>query len=157
MLKKSALNLKKTTFVTLLIFTMFVTTGCGKLSERKFDMALRGTGMKSVVQTTEKEGVYPGVKFWKYAGSSTENKLQIQYIVLESEEKAKAFADSQEQYISTQIGGGSDKGEYYTAEAQGFFYYIGRVRDKVIIADSPVDEEDLLISVLKKMPEVPIE
>ena len=74
-----------------------------------------------------------------------------------SNEKAKAFADSQEQYISTQIGGGSDKGEYYTAEAQGFFYYIGRVRDKVIIADSPVDEEDLLISVLKKMPEVPIE
>lgn len=157
MIIKSALKLKKTILVSFLTFAMLATTGCGKLSERKFDMALRGTGMKSVVQTTEKEGVYPGVKLWKYAGSSTENKLQIQYIVLESEEKARTFADSQEQYISTQIGGGSDKGGYFTAEAQGFFYYIGRVRDKVIIADSPTDEEDLLISVLKKMPEVPID
>ena len=82
----------------LLLFTMLVTTGCGKLSERKFDMALRGTGMKSVVQTTEKEGIYPGIKFWKYAGSSSENKLQLQYIVFDSEKDAETFADSQKQY-----------------------------------------------------------
>ena len=157
MIKKFASNLRKSAFIMILLFTMFITTGCGKLSERKFDMALRGTGMKSVVQTTEKEGIYPGIKFWKYAGSSSENKLQLQYIVFDSEKDAETFADSQKQYISTQIGGGADVGGYYSAEAQGFFYYIGRVKDKVIIGDSPSDEKDLLISVLKKMPEVPID
>ncbi|MBP7059953.1 MAG: hypothetical protein KBA87_05960 [Lachnospiraceae bacterium] len=157
MIKKFASNLRKSAFIMILLFTMFITTGCGKLSERKFDMALRGTGMKSVVQTTEKEGIYPGIKFWKYAGSSTKNKLQLQYIVFKSEKDAETFADSQKQYISTNIGGGSDNNGYYTAEAQNFFYYIGRVKDKVIIGDSPSDQKDLLISVLKKMPDVPID